>query len=383
MDLVVLGWVVLELTDSPFMVGVAAFCRSAPMMALGLFAGVIADRFHRGRVMVTVQAVNLVAAAALTLFFATGRGGFGPLLALEVLLGAAWAVDFPARRTMMSTLVGPGRLTNAVSLESVSLQGMKMLGPILGGVLLARVGPAGCYAAMTLLYVGGLTLTLALHRRLVLPPPTATESVAASLAAGFREVRAQPAIRGVLAVTVLMNALVFPYQHMLPVFARDVLRVGPERLGLLVAADGLGALSGSLVLAAWRGFSHHGLLFAGGSLLAASLVSGFAASPWYLLSLPLAFVIGIGEAGFGTMQSAIVLLTAPAATRGRVMGIVSACIGSQPLGTLWVGFFAGRVGAPIATLTGALAAVVLMLPVITRMAALSPRPPRIGRSAGE
>ena len=374
MDLLVLGWVALELSNSPLMVGVAAFCRSVPMMLLGPLAGVLADRFPRGRVMLAVQATNVAVSATLALLFGTGHGGLGALLALEVLLGAAWAVDFPARRTSLLTLVGPGRLTNAMSLESVSMQGSKMLGPLAGGILLARFGPAGCYLALVLLHLGALALVRRLDRRVALPGTGAAGPVVASLVDGLREVWARPVIRAVLAITVLMNALVFPYQPMLPVFARDVLRVGPERLGLLVAAGGLGALAGALAVAARRDLTGHGQVFAVGSLLAATLVIAFAATPWYLAALPLLFLAGVAESGFGTMQSAIILLAAPERTRGRAMGILSACIGAQPLGTLWIGFATSRVGAPWATAAGAALALALMIPVASRMAALAVRP---------
>lgn len=367
LDFLVLGWVVLELTDSPFLVGLAAFCRTAPMLALGPLAGVVADRFHGGRVMIAVQAINAAAAVTLAVLFGTGRGSFGALVLLEMLLGVAWAIDFPARRTMLYTLVGPGRLTNAVSLESVSMQATKMLGPLLGGVLLARVGPVACYAALALLSFAALALVTTLSRQLPRPAPRAAESVARSLADGLRDAWSNRLIRGVLAITVCMNALVFPYQHMLPIFARDVHRVGPELLGLLIAVDGLGALTGALVIAGRRGFTPHRQLFTGGSLAAASLVVAFALSPWYLLSLPTQFLIGIGQSGFSTMQSTIVLLSASEQTRGRVMGILSACIGTQPFGALWIGFFASHAGAPWATATGATLALVLMLPVAKRM----------------
>ena len=379
MDFLVLGWIVLELTGSPLLVGVAAFCRSAPMMALGLFAGVLADRFHRGRLMVLVQSLNLTAALVLALLFGTGRGGLLPLVALEALLGIAWALDFSARRTVLYTLVGPGRVTNATSLESVAMQGSKMIGTFAGGLLLARVGASGCYVVLALLYLVALLLTMWINRRVDLPGSGSVESVVASLAAGLREVRTVPAIRAVLIITIIMNALVFPYQQLMSVFARDVLEVGPELLGLLVAAEGLGALGGALLLASWHSLTAHGRVFVGGSLLLAVLVVGFSLSSWYALSLPLEFAIGLASSGFGTMQSAIMLLSASERARGRAMGILSACIGTQPLGTLWVGFFASRVGAPAATAAGAALALLLMLPLAIRMATPAPRPPDAGR----
>lgn len=367
MDFVVLGWLVLHLTNSPLMVGVAAFCRSAPMIALGPFAGVVADRFHRGRVMILAQLLYLASALTLALLFGTGLGRIWHLFVLEALIGTAWTIDFPTRRAVLFTLVGPGRLTNAVSLENVSQQGTKMIGPIIGGVLLARIGTTGCYVGLVLLYVSSLGLMLTLNRRLALPGLGGAEPALASLAAGLREVRARPAIRSVLMITVIMNLLVFPYQQMLPVFARDVLSVGPELLGVLVAADGLGALSGSIGLAARGGLTGHGRVFAGGSLLAATLVIGFAFSAWYRLSVPLLFLAGLAESGFSTMQIAIVLLAAPEGTRGRAVGILTACIGMFPVGTLWIGFLAGKLGAPAATIAGAALGLILMLPVASRM----------------
>jgi MFS family permease len=371
MDFLVLGWLTLSLTNSPLMVGLAGFCRSAPMIALGPLAGVVADRFHRGRVMLSAQVVYLASAVALALLFGTGLGRIGHLFVLEAVIGVAWTIDFPSRRAVLYTLVGPRRLTNAVALENVSQQGTKVLGPILGGMLLPRVGPTGCYVGLALLYVASLYLTASLNRRVALPGLGGAEPALASLAAGLREVRERPAIRAVLSITLLMNLLVFPYQQMLPVFARDVLAVGPELLGLLVAMDGLGALAGSLGLAARRRLTDHARVFVGGSLLAAALVIAFAWSPWYLLSVGLLFVIGLAESGFSTMQATIVLLAAPEGTRGRAIGILTACIGMFPVGTLWIGLAASRLGAPAAVAASTLLALALMLPVATRLVARS------------
>jgi MFS family permease len=367
-DLLTVGWLALQLTGSPVLVGLVAFARSLPMMALGPLAGVVADRIPRTRIMIVVQAANVLLAAALAGLFGGPRGTFGVLLLLELVLGVAWALDFPARRTLLSTLVEPRRLTNAISLDNVSNQVSKFLGPAGAGLLLGQMGPRGCYVLMALLSLVALAATRALDR--IAPPMTPGPSlpVLASLTAGLREARGHSSVKAVLAVTLVMNTLVFPYQHLLAVFAQDVLLVGPERLGLLASVNGLGALAGSVFLATRRDFAQHAALFVGASVMGAVLVVGFALSPWYLLSLTIQLLFGLIEAAFGTMQSTIVLLATPEAARGRVMGILSACIGTQPAGTLWLGFLASLVGAPIATALGAGVALGLMLPVAGRLA---------------
>jgi predicted MFS family arabinose efflux permease len=379
LDVLTLGWVALELTGSPFLVGVAAFCRAAPMMALGPLGGALADRVPLGRLLLCSQVASIAAALALAWLFRDGSGPYRGLLLLELVLGSAWAFDFTARRTAIFTLVGRGRLTNAVSLETVGMQVAKVLGPLAGGVLLARIGPVACYSALAILYSTAVLLTCPLARRLTAgsrhaggaesaPPPSAASAVA--------EIWRRGTIRGVLIITVCMNVLVFPYQQMLPVFARDVLHVGPALLGLMYAADGLGSVLGALALGSARGFAQHTLVFAAGSLGAATVLLGFSLAPWYGAALALLLLMGVAESGFATMQSAIVLLAAPDRLRGRAMGLLSACIGSGPLGALWLGFAATILGAPAATALGAAAALALMAPVATRLPALETQLPR-------
>src|SRR5262249_33694102 len=150
-------------------VGVAAFCRAAPMMALGPFAGLLADRLPRVHVMSAVQVLNIAAALLLALLFGAGFGGVAALVGIEVILGIAWVLDFPSRRTVLFVVAGRDRLTAAVSLETMSIQAAKMVGPLLGGLLLARVGPAACYLAFAALSVGAFVATRRLGRRISLP----------------------------------------------------------------------------------------------------------------------------------------------------------------------------------------------------------------------
>src|SRR4051812_37803499 len=377
LDFLVLGWLVLGLTGSPFPLRGAPLFSLPPMIVLGLFTGLLIDRVPRGKLLVWVQSVNLAVTVLLAVLFATGNGTLWVLIGLETLLGVAWAIDFPSRRTALFTLVGPKRVTNAISLESVSMQGTQIVGPVVGGVLLARLGPVACYLVLSALYLGAVLLTLSLARRVSFPAVTrADESILAGLATGFREARWQPAIFGVLVITVIMNGLVFPYQQILPVFARDVLDIGPELLGVLVAVGGTGTLIGAFWIAARGEDVAHRQVFVGGSMLAAVMVVIQSFSPGYWTSLPIQFAIGFANAGFGTMQSTIVMLAAHERARGRVLGILSVCIGTNPIGALGVGFITTFVGAPVAFGASAALALLLMAPPGIRLISEGSRPLR-------
>jgi MFS family permease len=363
MDLVTLGWLALQLTGSPFMVGVAAFARAAPLMVVGPFTGIVADRVSRGRILLVAQSGSVLTALAVAVIFAGGAGGFGPLVALEVVFGTMWALDFPARRTALYALLGASRVAHAVSLETVSMQLAKMLGPPAAGLCLARLGPAACFAAMAVVYGVGLVVSSGLRRHLGGPGPTPPASVAASMRAGLRAAWNAPTVRTVLFVTIAMNTLLFPYQHMLPVFARDVLALGPAGLGALVAADGCGALVGALAIAARHGQLAHRMLFGAAVMVAPVLLVALSGSRWLPVCVALLVVMGAAESSFAAMQSTLVLLSAPERVRGAAMGILSACIGTQPVGTLAIGLLAASVGAPLAFTVNAAAALVVIVPL--------------------
>ena len=363
MDLVTLGWLALQLTGSPFLVGLAAFARTAPLMVVGPFAGIVADRVPRGRVLVVAQASAGATALALALIFGGGLGGYWPLVALEAVFGLVWALDFPARRTALYALLGASRVARAVSLETVSMQLAKIFGPLLAGVCLARVGPAGSFVLMAAAYAGGLIACRGLGPRLDAPGGGAPTSVADSMREGLHTAWTNPTVRATLLVTIAMNTLFFPYQHMLPVFARDVLAVGPVALGALVAAEGGGSLVGALVIASGRTGLAYRTIFGLAVLTAPALLIALSGSRAMAVCVALLVLMGVAESGFASMQATLVLLSAPERVRGAVLGILSACIGTQPLGTLAIGLLAAALGAPLTFTVNALAALVVIVPL--------------------
>jgi MFS family permease len=366
-DLVALGWLTLELTGSPFMVGLAAFARTAPMMVVGPLAGMAVDQISPGRVLVLAQAWAVATALALALLFGSGAGSYWPYVGLEVVIGVLWALDFSARRTSIYAVLGPSRVAQAISLETVSMQVAKMGGPLLAGLCLARLGPAATFTALAALYAAGLTVSAGLRRSIARPDVQGPVSLIESLRAGLRAAWTHPLIRAVLLGTIAMNVMVFPYQHMLAVFARDVLAGGPGVLGSLVAVEGLGALVGGLALAARRRHLSQGRLFGISIVLTPGLVAAVSQSPSLFPCLVLLAVLGLVETVFATAQSTAVLLAAPEGVRGGTVGILSACIGTQPVGTLAIGALVSSAGVSLAFTINALSALAVTVPLAARL----------------
>jgi MFS family permease len=367
MDLVAVGWLALQLTGSPFMVGIAAFARSAPMMVLGPIAGIVTDRVSRGRLIVLTQAIGSATSVTLALLFATGHGGYWPLVVVELIFGVLWTLDFPARRTMLFSMLGASRVAQAVSLETVSMQIAKMVGPLAAGACLAQLGPTACYVVMAIAATSGVIVSRGLqHSGVGAPPPEPSAgrpALVTTLAEGLRAAWNNQIARAVLLITIAINMLLFPYQHMLSVFAKDVLAGGPGTLGALVAADGVGSLLGALAIAAAHGRLRHAPLFGAAVTIAPIVLIAFAASRSLALCLVLMFAMGVVESGFAAMQSTLVLLSAPPHARGGAMGILSACIGTGPVGTLALGAMVGSIGAPPAFVVNATAALLVMAPL--------------------
>jgi MFS family permease len=344
MDLFVLQWQVLVMTDSAFHVSLVGFYRMAPMFVFGLLTGVLADRLDRRALLLAAQLWNAVASAAIGALILTGHLALWHLAVLVTALGFSWALDLPSRRSYIYEMVGPRRVVNAMALDHVGMDGAKIVGPILGGLLWPVIGAGGCLLILS----AGYLVNYWLYRRLPSAPPQPTGSprVLRNLMDGLAYVFRTPVILGVVAVTAVMNLLGFPYQHMVPVVGRHVLELGPLLTGLLLAADGLGALTGSLVVASLGEVSQKGRLFVAGSVLMMTAVLLFSLSRWYLLAFGLLFMVGAGTACFATMQSSLVLTSASDAMRGRAMGALMLAIGFGPLGALLIGSLASVWGAP-------------------------------------
>ncbi len=347
MEIFVLQWQVLVITNSAFQVAMVGFFRMAPMFAFGLASGLIADRVDRRKLLLFTQVLNASAAATIAALALTGHLQFWHLAILVPILGIGWTLDFPTRRSFVYDLMGPSRVVNALSLDSIGMNGAKMLGPIAGGLLWPVIGAGGCFVVLG----GGYLLTFWLYLGLpASPPPGAASSgpVLRRLAEGLAYVSRSPVILGVLAITVVANFLGFPYQNLVPVVSRQVLGQGSQLTGLLFAADGIGATAAAIYLASRGDLRHKGRVFGIGSICLIAGVLLFSFSQWYPLSFALLLAVGAANACYSTLQSGLVLLSASDAMRGRAMGTLILAIGFGTLGTFHIGVLASALGASLA-----------------------------------
>lgn len=365
-----LAWMVLELTDSPWLVSLVGFFTMAPTLLLGLVGGMLVDMADRRRLLIMTQGGSALASFLLTFLMLTGAVQVWHTYAITLATGVCWALGFPSRRATIFDLVGASGVTNAVAIDTIGMNVSRMLGPGLAGVLIALTGVKGGYTVVALCYGLGYLLLLSLRVEQTQRRTAAKKQLLRNLIDGMRYVSREPTIFSMVCITVVTNLLLFPYVPMIPVIARDVLHVGPTLMGALQAVEGFGSLVGASVIASAVNLRYHGRIFVGGTLLAFLGMFLFSLSRWYIVSFPILLLLGFGVAGFATMQTAIVLILAKDEMRGRALGVVSLAIGSGPLGALLIGSIADSISPVFAirinALMGivALAGIVLALPSI-------------------
>lgn len=368
-DMVVIGWLTLDLTASPLMVGVVAASKMAGYVAAP-FMGVMADRTDRRRLLIIASGVNLATAATMLVLVATGTLQLWHVVALAVVSSLTWSLDHPTRQAFVPDLVGKEHLTNAIALNSVAVETTVVVGPALGGLLIPAFGIGGAYGLIAGIYVFDL---LVLTRLKPVKPaaPAVHEPAVKSLLAGLSYVRSNRTVLMLLLIAGLFNLFAAPYRYaFLPVFARYILDTGPTGYGMLTAMAGVGGLTSGLFVISLGNFRRKGrlLVFATFALPASLLL--FSLSTSYPLSLALVFACGLTQAMIWTLIATLILSHTEQAMRGRVMGLRTGVIIALPVGNLVAGAIAEHYGAPLAQGGYAVAAAVLMLAILVRVPGL-------------
>ncbi len=335
-------------TGSAFVVAMLTMLRLLPMGLFGAFLGAAADRMDRRQALLLVVLSQALTSAVIAALAFADAIAVWHLAVASFMNGVAWAADNPVRRAMIGQVVGPSRMGVAMSVDVATSNGSRVLGPTLGGVVLATVGLDGAFLLSVLLYLPAVVAVLRLPRT---PPApgTVTLPVLASIAEGLALVRREPRLVGALMVTLLFNLFGWPCTSMVPVIGKDRLELGPEGVGLLAGMDGVGAFLGAITIALLARPEHYKAIYLGGITLYLVMTVAFALAPNPLLAGTALLLTGVGGAGFAIMQPTLIFLATPVEMRSRILGLLSVCIGLGPIGFLVLGGLAEVAGAPVAT----------------------------------
>jgi MFS family permease len=350
------SWLVYRLTGSALLLGVVGFAGQIPSFLLAPFAGVLVDRWNRHRLLVATQVLAMLQSLALAVLALSGRINIHHVIWLSLFQGLINAFDMPARQAFVVEMVERREdLPNAIALNSSMVNAARLLGPSAGGVVIAAVGEGWCFMIDAVSYLAVIASLLLMKVTPRMTKPISEAKMLRQLAEGFRYAARFAPIRKVLTLLALVSLVGMPYTVLMPVFADEVLRGGPNTLGLLMAASGVGALAGAMFLAARKSVLGLGTLI---PLTAAAFGAGliaFSFSRVLWLSLALMVVTGLGFMVQMAASNTVLQTIVDEDKRGRVMSFYTmAFMGTAPFGSLLAGSVADRIGAPHTLLFGGL-----------------------------
>ena len=348
------AWLVYRLTGSALLLGVVGFAGQIPSFLLAPLAGVLVDRWNRQRLLVITQVLAMFQSLALALLTMTGLIKMWHVIVLSVLQGLINSFDMPARQAFVVEMVEKREdLANAIALNSSMVNAARLLGPSIGGVVIAAVGEGWCFMIDAVSYIAVIASLLAMTISARVIQPTKDANVFQQLREGWSYATHFAPIRNVLLLLALVSLVGMPYTVLMPVFANDVLHGGPNTLGLLMAASGVGALVGALFLAARKTVLGLGkfIPLMAGAFGAGLIAFSFTRVLW--LSLALMVVTGLGFMVQMAVSNTVLQTIVDEDKRGRVMSFYTmAFMGTAPFGSLLAGSVADRIGTPHTLLCG-------------------------------
>ncbi|MEE3234520.1 MAG: MFS transporter [Candidatus Latescibacterota bacterium] len=337
-EMIIVGWLTLEITNSAWSVSVAGFCRAIPLLIIGPIGPVIIQHYEKRKVLWVLQGGGTLSTMLLIVIHLKFGLNYPIVLIYSLTMGILWAMDWPTRRSIVPDIVGNHRVVDGLLLENILQSLTRVIGPIGGGYTLALVGITGSLLTLFLISMTSLLCLFCIGPILVgYESKSQFKEFGDEFVKGWIFVRNHASILGVFFVTLVMNVWAFPFQILLPVIARDVLNQGPVGLGLLVAANGIGGAMGLWVVNQIKENFSNEFLFVLGSFIVCAGLFLFSLTENMYYALLWLLIAGIGQAGFSVMQSSIILTSAPIAMRGRAMGAIVFAIGVGPLGRLQCG----------------------------------------------
>ncbi|MEA2515430.1 MAG: hypothetical protein QOJ59_4919 [Thermomicrobiales bacterium] len=359
------GWLVYDLTEDRFLLGLVSFCQAAHVLIFSPVAGAVLDRVDRRRVLIGVQLITCGAMLLLATLVATETVRVWHVMAIAVVAGAASAFDWPARLSLVPSLVPRAQLQSAVALNAAAFNGSRIIGPVVGGVLIGTVGVAACFYLNALAYLPFVFVLATLAIDVAQPAVRAAERPIQNLLDGYRYIWRTPTIRGLLSIDIVPLMFGISYFTLAPAVAKDVLGLGGRGLGVLLAANGVGSLIGTTLVAFLAGIRHRGRIVIAGVGGFGLAVVCFALSRNLYLSLVIIFLLGLVVALYGTLNDTLLQTSVDENYRGRVLAVYSMFWGLTPIGSLEAGWLANRYGVGTAlAINGCL--VLAYVPVLLR-----------------
>ena len=362
------GWLVLQLTDSAFWVGMIAFIVGIPSLFLCPFGGLYADRLDRRKLLLVGQVASALPILLLATLTSTGVIAIWHIAAISVFIGIVWALTDPAYLAIIPSLVTPRELTNAIAMETLTWQLSRFIGPAIAGVLLSLVAMGGTFYGAGIAFVVAFFLT----SRVRSPAPVTTRraSIGKDIREGLSFIRSNKVALTLILMVAGVSLFALPCFWLMPVFARDVLGVGEAGYAQLMMAVGAGGLAGGLAAAKLGDFKRKGWLLIGSALTFTVLLILFAMSRAFPLSLVLAVIIGGANGLFQAVAVALLLSITPDRLRGRVMGLFIITWQLPSIGSLMLGAATDWVGLPVAVVAGVLICIVFILVAVLRLPVL-------------
>ena len=354
------AWLVLDISKSPFYLGLDAFLAGIPIFFFSLIGGVVADRVERRKVLLMSQYVQMSSAFILTALILVGAVRIWEILCLSFVVGLAQSFGGPAYAALIPSLVSKEDMPNAIALNSIQFNVARVLGPAIGGLALDNLGAVWCFGLNGLSFLAPIVSLTILNTRYL--PEKTGESIFASMKKGFKFIRHQGAMEGLIVLGFCVTALGIPMTTFLPWFAREVFRGGPGTFTLFLCASGSGAVAGALGVAFLGNIRNKGRLALTMLVVLGGGISGFALSQSVILSCVLLFLSGISlMAVFTNVLSLVQIITANE-MRGRVISIYNAAFrGGMPMGNLVTGWLVPVFTAPVVLAVNGLLLVLLGL----------------------
>jgi len=349
LEMLVVGVFVYQRTGSAFDVALMTMLRMLPMALFGAVIGAWVERIERRIALIAVVLIMLATSVWLAALAYLGWLAVWHLALASFVNGIAWAADNPVRRVMIGEVVGPAQMGAAMSVDVGANNASRMLGPTIGGLLLAGIGISGAFTVSVLSYGIALVAAIRLTHRNNIAPAEAGGAVLARMLEGLALVRRDPRVVGTLVITVIYNVFGWPFTSMIPVIGQDSLGLGASGIGILASMDGIGAFCGALLIAFFARPVHYTRLYIGGVIGYLVMLIVFALAPSVSLAGAALLLTGLTGSAFSVMQATLIYLAAPAEMRSRMYGVLSVCIGVGPLGFLGLGLLAEAIGAPVAT----------------------------------